>query len=410
MQIDFHYGVTKLIARAAGLSEFEAQTIAYAAQYTDDSVMHKSIEVEGLKPNGTFDSMVETWQTAITEANSSFNCNVERKMIVEGETPSKCEFDPICTAHAGIQKKALAYLKAMKIKSFLGYMNELLGDKAQSKVYIPFHFIPAEKYSSENSDNYNYCVKAGGPFPTEILDTIISVYKKSRTLENNPLREMSSVALGVSLHSYADTWAHEGFSGRKNSAENDIDDLYTSDDEYELQKDVGLYPNIGHLEANHAVDETHLGIKFNFEHETVASRHLDKTNDNFTVCRDNSIHFLKAAHGMYKKLCTINPNSHNQVAWSKIETDLFKVLLAPMPAKERIIELGRVFGEQFEPFIDFHYNPKQWEHEIVELRKSNGEYSREPRFVFHGNSRWFMFHVVSAVQRSIVQNSIKKFW
>lgn len=38
MQIDFHHAVTYVIARTAGFSQAEANTIAYAAQYVDDSV------------------------------------------------------------------------------------------------------------------------------------------------------------------------------------------------------------------------------------------------------------------------------------------------------------------------------------------------------------------------------------
>ena len=37
MQIDFHFGATYAIARLAGFTDQEAHTIAYSAQYVDDS-------------------------------------------------------------------------------------------------------------------------------------------------------------------------------------------------------------------------------------------------------------------------------------------------------------------------------------------------------------------------------------
>ena len=38
MQIDFHHGVTYVLARLAGFSHDEAQIIAHSAQYVDDAV------------------------------------------------------------------------------------------------------------------------------------------------------------------------------------------------------------------------------------------------------------------------------------------------------------------------------------------------------------------------------------
>lgn len=37
MQIDFHHTVTYVVARAAGFSHPESETIAYSAQYVDDA-------------------------------------------------------------------------------------------------------------------------------------------------------------------------------------------------------------------------------------------------------------------------------------------------------------------------------------------------------------------------------------
>ena len=47
MNIDFHYGVIYLLGRLAGLEKQDAETVAHAGQYVDDSTVSGMLEFEG---------------------------------------------------------------------------------------------------------------------------------------------------------------------------------------------------------------------------------------------------------------------------------------------------------------------------------------------------------------------------
>jgi hypothetical protein len=100
-------------------------------------------------------------------------------------------------------------------------------------IYVPFHFIPGDRQraaADRRGDGGNgslspYIVTEDGPLAKELLVGALR--------GGNPWR------IGIALHAYADTWAHQNFSGRL-EAENDLG--------------VGL-PPAGHLQALRAPDE-----------------------------------------------------------------------------------------------------------------------------------------------------------
>ena len=47
MNIDFHYGVVYLVARIAGMTPIDAETVAHAGQYVDDSTTTGVLAFEG---------------------------------------------------------------------------------------------------------------------------------------------------------------------------------------------------------------------------------------------------------------------------------------------------------------------------------------------------------------------------
>ena len=46
MNIDFHYGVIYILARAAGLDIIQAETVAHACEYVDDSTVSGTLDFQ----------------------------------------------------------------------------------------------------------------------------------------------------------------------------------------------------------------------------------------------------------------------------------------------------------------------------------------------------------------------------
>ena len=148
MQIDFHHGVTYVVARLAGFDHEAANTIAYAAQYVDDATNSGLIRFN----NGAL-------------------------------------FSRISSAH-----------KMLDYRNF----NEL----ANHRVWLPFHFLPGNAGLPIDQDP-----------PGEFIEKLIC-YPNS-FIAQDMVRECIARQdapyglhrLGITMHVYADTWAHQGFAG-----------------------------------------------------------------------------------------------------------------------------------------------------------------------------------------------------
>ena len=148
MQIDFHHAVTYVAARCAGFKDSEADTIAYAAQYVDDST-----------------SSGPVW----------FN------------------------------NKAM-YLRCSSAHCSLDLSN--LKDEENHVVWLPFHFLPGNGGLPAGQDPTGSLINKivchpGSSVAKEMLDAAIADQGKLYGLHR----------LGITMHVYADTWAHQGFAG-----------------------------------------------------------------------------------------------------------------------------------------------------------------------------------------------------
>lgn len=149
MQIDGHHTATYVAARLAGFLHDEAEIISYAAQYVDDAT------------NGG----------AVHFADSAYL------------------YSRIASAH-----KMIDYTNFVDVENHLAW--------------LPFHFLPGNGLLSVGQE------PLGGELEKLICqpDSPIArdVLKKALTDRGTP-REY--VRLGITLHVYADTFAHQGFIG-----------------------------------------------------------------------------------------------------------------------------------------------------------------------------------------------------
>ncbi len=140
MNIDFHYGVIYILARTASFDRADAETIAHACEYVDDSTV-----------TGTLD-------------------------FKSGQS-----FERFASAHEMLDHK------------------NMIRD-SDKRVWAPFHFLPA----CEGDTFEEKCVcRPDSKTARAIVKEAIRQHEADNALHR----------LGVTLHVYVDTWAHQGFTG-----------------------------------------------------------------------------------------------------------------------------------------------------------------------------------------------------
>ncbi len=343
MQKDFHYCAIKVLAEKAGFRSNEAQIIAYASQYTDDAVAHKKLKIK--------------------------NVPAIKYPRLKGE-----HFDPICTAHRGMQ-----------------FLTGLRKD-VQRKVYIPFHFLPSDEYGGKG--RYNYRTVPDGNFARKIVKNAIKELNK-----NEGERDQKLIKLGIALHTYADTWSHQRFSGRHSAKDNDIERIHIFEDDrweslsYLDQLKLNIIPDVGHAEALFYPDQAHLKWKYEHDYSGVE------------ISRDNTNIFIDAAYSIFTLLCEANKMASN---WKKYVSRLVECLSTPTDSiKKKFHAYKSVFPE-----IDFNYNNEEWKKQALKgdsydwLDFEEDDYGTQ-EYVYNNDLKWFYFHIEALEQRKFVNKRIR---
>ena len=200
------------------------------------------------------------------------------------------KFDPVRTAYAGLD--------------LLG----ALAWSAQKRVHIPFHFIPPKPFRPEERETFSFATEPGSPFAQLLLDQAASEDNRKRRL----------CRLGIALHTYADTWAHQRFSGRQNRDENDVENIHVYDRESDKYDHLSfenvifdILPQIGHAEAGYFPDLAYQKWKYD-------------SRQSPDVERDNIEEFLKAAETIYDQLRKMTPTDPI-LQWEDLEQKVRKL-------------------------------------------------------------------------------------
>ena len=342
MQLDFHYYAIHKLARLAGYTPKAAELIAYASQYVDDATESEPIQIG---PDYVF--------------------------------------DPVRTAHIGL---------------------EAFSWDVQRKVYMPFHFLPPR--TRVGSRWFSYVTRrATTPGQGEIADGLaLDIASDQNTRER-------LIRLGVALHSIADTFSHCGFSGRQH-AENEVGELHFrvfSDEPDAMRWEKKPWkqlaarvavPQIGHAEAFHAPDQTHLAWGY------VNSRGK-------AVVRENWMTSLEAAEHVYLVLrqalgVEARANVSLQAEHRTAHTIIRALLQESEPLKAKC-ERWRSWTKAPE------YDKTKWRAAALEGNPKWDGFKRQrlarhlgkavPKKGFAG-SNWAKFHRAARRQRHLVLNWI----
>ena len=232
MQIDFHHTVTYVCSRLAGFEHDEAEKIAYAVQYVDDATNGGVIKFT----NGAM-------------------------------------YNRISSAH-----------RTYDFKNHLDqYENHL--------VWVPFHFLPGNggKTAGENPEG-SFIEKLvcypDSPIANDVLDACIKNADKNYSLHR----------LGITMHVFADTYAHQGFAGVLHDI-NKIDKLTFLNEDQDFfdvvkARAANEFP-MGHGPALTSPDKPYLEWKY------VNEYHGKPVKRNNTEIFMNAVHNLVGHLGNY---------------------------------------------------------------------------------------------------------------
>lgn len=326
MQIDFHHAVTYVVARCAGFGHGDADTLATTAQYVDDAIN-----------SGPVDFTNDALYVRIASSNA-----------------------------------------ILTTKNFK--------ERANRMTWLPFHFLPG----NNNVDGDG--AQPGVAYVSRLVCLPDSVV--AQRMVDHAIGKAGKVAydlhlLGVTLHVYADTWAHQGFAGvihRINEVE-DVEEVNQQESLGEwLKEKIGdLFDDVamplGHARAGTLPDLPYLNWTY--------------TNDiKNKVVRDNSASFLEAAEAMCKAMQRYQgkaPDGLPETVRAKIEK-LFRELKDDKPENRHKEWLAAIARGDFQPCVPptrVTYDMKRWKTEALGPENKEGKYDFSPGFM---NSDWKKFH------------------
>jgi hypothetical protein len=312
MQKDFHFYCVAYLARAAGFSSRDALIIGFASQYVDDA----------------------------TESEPITLVDVDREI--------QYKFDPVRTQYMGLRANNW---------------------RIQKTIYIPFHFLPPlpleytevpSYLRTVSGRNFDYITLPGSPFARWLLHEAAG--------EINPRRRLCRI--GIALHTYADTWSHQHFSGRESRDENLVEDPDYYDRGWKRARILdglgerlvaGVARKTGHAEAALLPDIPFL----RWQYKNAKRKNVPRLNHEI---------FLEAAESIYRELCQINGTNPD---WDQIKGRVSDCLMNRGDVWDHISEpelyfrAGRSLEERcdgwheefrgaFEPRSRYRYDHTEW--------------------------------------------------
>ena len=253
MNRDFHYNTVKVLAVHAGFSVGDAQCVAYYSQQVDDFIMHAPFIIDSAPPSFFIEN------------------RLARKLRIRR---NRWVILP-CTTGINMMRTLSA-----------GYRLHTL---------MPFHFIMPRPYYElhKNAERSLFrCVSANH-------DAQLLINRRLETILQHPKSEDTLIALGLTLHTFADTYAHEGFSGFQgweNSAY-----VHTG-----LRPTEAMFfhtlPSIGHANAGSVPDHYTAKIE-------IHTKRTEKSPFEPLIQRDNAVFFADCARRICDILCRYNEKS-----------------------------------------------------------------------------------------------------
>lgn len=280
------------------------------------------------------------------------------------------------------------------------------------KVYLPFHFLPPGPIASEADD---FITRPLGRLAERLIQDV------AREADADP--DYRLVRLGVALHTIADTWAHQGFSGRW-SRENDVTELESLGAPTNLREAMAeawrdftgpihaANPmQVAHFQAEFWPDYPFLAWRAHFAAPGAAGREHR---------RDNPREFLAAARWLHQTMSDWpKPPDRSVMSWDELAPMVTARLAVSDPDREARCRPWRTaFAHLFPAHGGLpQYDPHAWEvaalgeklkqtpfSDAAEALGSRPSYPGRTGFV---DSLWVKFHRAAAAQRAWLARQVR---
>lgn len=250
--------------------------------------------------------------------------------------------------------------------------NILKPQRELSHIYVCFHFIPGEPYRVEHE-------RADGSMH---LFNCTPDSPNARAILKAALDSQNLYRIGIALHAYADTWAHQNFTGTHHSF-----NAFSSPTKT-------LIPDIGHADAGHAPD-------------LIGATWTDPRLVRANITINNNDRFLSASKRIFEELSLANGKSVQQIrkAWPKLEQDL-KMCFHRKGEKTKDILHRRKHIESLLG-VTTEYDPKQWIQEALEERNWKGQIFYVARKGFK-TSHWRSFQKAALQYHDFASKLLEK--
>lgn len=274
--------------------------------------------------------------------------NNEGRFVIDGQPAA---FPKKIVANGGHYHPIMT--QSLSLESFNHYL--------QKYVYVPFHFIPGDNSMVIKGGKNPLSTTPGSPNATAVLQKALD--------SNNPY------LIGIALHSYADTWSHQNFTGIQEG----WNSVYPW---YKIFK--SLAPNIGHAEAGHSPD-------------IISDEWTDfRLGDNKIINRKRA---FQAVGEIYKAM---RRQSSSGPYWTEIKRD-FKQVINTKNYDERIKKIADLLADKGLGEIP-EYKEDSWIDGALDRDKENKLIMREG----FEETDWYQFHQAAKVQLSTVLDLTKE--
>lgn len=354
MNKHYHYFVVKTLAHYAGLTEQEAQTVAFYSQQVDDHI-------------------------------------INLPMCVDGEPPSFFQEQGYAKKLAGDYWLVLPHPTGINVVL-------TINEHYQKSTLAAFHFIPGKPFSQiDRNPDFSRADYRCLPADDNKADLIMQIVQEAVELTEKDRSDRNLMRLGMALHTYADTFAHCGFSGLDGwenhaSIKKAYNQMTGKEEVSELERSFyETLPAIGHGRVGHVPDICVYDVD-------MSSRQNGKTSDPAPdIVRKNNEWFMKISKMIFLLLCRVaGAEEQGEERWEKLSGELSQAMMVSSKDETDTKRLVKHWKEYFPQLCYEYQKDGRFYKDDHSVQEELG------RIVYHVSEEFYIYNELAYQRAEIV--------